>query len=166
MTVLSDFSLFELEQLAHLLRARGQILGTAESCTGGLAAAWLTSIPGSSKWFRGGVVTYANELKTRFLGVPEETLREHGAVSEETVKAMAEGAIRALQVNHSLAITGIAGPDGGSEEKPVGTVWAGASIDGQTSAKRFQFSGNRNEIRSQAAKHALLWLMALLQGGH
>ena len=166
MTLLSDFSLLELEQLAHLLRSRGQMLGTAESCTGGLAAAWLTSIPGSSKWFRGGVITYANELKTRFLSVPEETLHAHGAVSEETVRAMAQGALHALQVDHSLSITGIAGPDGGTEEKPVGTVWAGASINGQVSAKRFQLSGNRNEIRSQAAKQALLWVMALLQGGH
>lgn len=162
MVTITSPSSLELEQVAHILRARGETLGTAESCTGGLASVWLTNLPGSSKWFKGGVITYANELKTRFLGVSEEILREHGAVSEESAKAMAKGAILALQVTHSIAITGIAGPSGGSEEKPVGTVWLGASINGEIHAKRFLFPGDRAEIRARAAQTALLWLLSLL----
>lgn len=152
----------ELEELANLLLARGETLGTAESCTGGLISAWLTSLPGSSNWFTGGVVSYANEIKTSLLGVPANLLAAHGAVSEAVAVAMAEGAVKALKVDHSLAVTGIAGPGGGTPDKPVGTVWLAWSVHGQTTAKRCLFKGGRAEIRGQAAKQALSMLLPLL----
>ncbi len=155
--------LSKLEQLAGLLLARGETVGTAESCTGGLISAWLTSLPGSSNWFKGGVVSYANEIKTFLLGVPENLLVAHGAVSEAVASAMAEGAARALKVNHSLAVTGIAGPDGGAPDKPVGTVWLAWSVRGQITAERRLFKGGRDEIRTQAANQALSVLLALLR---
>ena len=111
----------------ELCRERGLTLATAESCTGGLVAARLTSVPGSSDVFLGGVVSYANEVKTAALGVPEDVLAAHGAVSAETAAAMAEGARRRLDADVAVAVTGIAGPGGGSDEKPVGLVYVHAS---------------------------------------
>lgn len=153
----------ELEELARLLSTRGETLGTAESCTGGLISAWLTSLPGSSAWFKGGVVSYANEVKSSLLGVPEELLAAHGAVSEAVAIAMAAGAIKALGVTHSLAVTGIAGPDGGTPEKPVGTVWLAWSVAGKTFAEHCLFAGNRSAIRAQAAAKALSGLLNTLE---
>lgn len=141
------------------LMGRGFFLGTAESCTGGLAAALCTNVPGSSRWFNGGVVTYSNILKERLLGVPAATLAAHGAVSAPVVEAMARGALDALGVDVSLAVSGIAGPDGGTAEKPVGTVWIAVAVrksgaDAVTSFSRV-FPGDRSEVRFGAAMAAL-----------
>ena len=156
-------SLSELEELARLLTARGETLGTAESCTGGLISALITSLPGSSRWFKGGVISYANEIKSSLLGVPEELLLRHGAVSEACALAMTAGAIKMLGVDHSLAVTGIAGPDGGTLEKPVGTVWLAWSVAGQTAAAHCLYTGNRAEVRAQAAAKALSGLLDMLK---
>ena len=161
----TDLNLFltELAPLAGLLLTRGETLGTAESCTGGLIAALITSLPGSSAWFKGGITAYANEIKTALLGVPEDVLATHGAVSEATALAMAQGAIKNLRVSHSLAVTGIAGPDGGSPDKPVGTVWLAWCVAGQATARRFLFTGDRAAVRDQAAQAALEELVRLLR---
>ena len=158
-----NLSLTELAPLAGLLLARGETLGTAESCTGGLIAALITSLPGSSAWFKGGITAYANEIKTALLGVPEDVLATHGAVSEATALAMAQGAIKNLRVSHSLAVTGIAGPDGGSPDKPVGTVWLAWCVAGQATARRCLFTGGRAAVRAQAAQAALEELVRLLR---
>ena len=158
-----NLSLTEPAPLARLLLARGETLGTAESCTGGLIAALITSLPGSSAWFKGGITAYANEIKTALLGVPEDVLATHGAVSEATALAMAQGAIKNLRVSHSLAVTGIAGPDGGSPDKPVGTVWLAWCVAGQATARRFLFTGDRAAVRDQAAQAALEELVRLLR---
>ena len=153
----------ELENLARLLLARGEILSTAESCTGGLISALITSLPGSSAWFTGGVVSYANEVKTGLLNVPEEIIAIHGAVSEACALAMASGAAKALHTTHCLAVTGIAGPGGGSPDKPVGTVWLAWCVAGQATARRFLFTGDRAAVRDQAAQAALEELVRLLR---
>jgi nicotinamide-nucleotide amidase len=138
-----------------LLRARGLTLATAESCTGGLVAARLTDVPGSSDVFLGSVVAYANEVKAAQLGVSEETLREHGAVSAETAAAMAAGARARLGADVAVAVTGIAGPDGGTDEKPVGLVHLHASGPMGERAATFDFPGDRETIRTRAAVGAL-----------
>ena len=140
--------------LARLRQGRHR-LGIAESCTGGLVAERITAVPGASDTFIGGVVAYADAVKTGTLNVPLETVTAHGAVSEETVRAMAEGAQRLFAVDCSVAVTGIAGPSGGTPEKPVGTVWLAARIDADTRAVRRVFPGDRDEIRSRAAQAAL-----------
>ncbi len=135
-------------------RAR-RALVTAESCTGGLIAA-ATAIAGSSDWFDRGVVTYSNEAKTDLLGVPGATLRRHGAVSRPVAIAMAEGALARAPAGLALAVTGIAGPGGGSPDKPVGTVWLGWAVAGQPAdAVRLQLDGDRASIRLQTVRHAL-----------
>lgn len=142
--------------LADALRARRVRLVTAESCTGGLIAAACTAIAGSSDWFDRGVVTYSNEAKTELLGVPSATLRRHGAVSEPVARAMAEGALARAPAGLSLAVTGIAGPGGGSPAKPVGTVWlAWATPAGGVHARLLQLDGDRAAIRLQTMQHAL-----------
>ena len=153
----------ELKELARLLLVKGETLGTAESCTGGLIAALLTSLPGSSGWFKGGITAYANDIKTSLLGVPEDMLAAHGAVSEAVAMAMAQGAANALHVSHSLAVTGIAGPEGGSPDKPVGTVWLGFCAAGEVSARHCRFAGDRDQVREQAAGEALRELLRLLK---
>ena len=130
-------------------------LGVAESCTGGMVAERVTSIPGSSDTFIGGVVAYADVIKTAALKVPLETLAAHGAVSEATVRAMAEGAQRLFSVDSGLAVTGIAGPGGGTPEKPVGTVWLAARVHTDTRVVQRVFPGDRDEIRRRAAQAAL-----------
>ena len=147
-------------QVGELLLTNGQRLTTAESCTGGWVAQSLTAIPGSSAWFDRGFVTYSNEAKQEMLGVTAETLRIHGAVSEATAIAMAIGALRHSHADWALAITGIAGPSGGSPEKPVGMVcfgWAGP--DNQLDSETSQFSGSRDDIRRQSVNHALQGLL-------
>lgn len=134
---------------------RGRRLAVAESCTGGLIAARITAIPGSSEVFVGGVVAYANGVKGDLLDVPAATLDAHGAVSEETVRAMAEGAQRRFGVDATIAVTGIAGPGGGTPEKPVGTVWLAARLGDATRAVKRVFPGDRGEIRGRAAQAAL-----------
>ena len=149
-----DLAALVLEQA----RSRGVRLAVAESCTGGLVAARLTEIPGSSDVFVGGVIAYDNGLKRELLGVPEGLLAEHGAVSEPVARAMADGAVQRLGVAAAVSITGVAGPGGGSLEKPVGTVWIACALDGVTEARRSVFPGNRHEIRTRAAQAALLLL--------
>ncbi len=139
-------------------------VATAESCTGGLVAKMLTDIGGASAYFRQGWVTYANEAKTQLLGVPEQTLKEHGAVSEATVIAMADGARRQSGATYAISLSGIAGPDGGTPEKPVGTVWFGVAHPGGTFARRFVLAGDRDMIRDRAAKMALTMLRYQLLG--
>jgi nicotinamide-nucleotide amidase len=139
------------EHVGALLAAQGKTLAIAESCTGGLAAELLTRIPGSSRYFLGGAVVYANTAKTTLLGVPEALLAEHGAVSAEVARAMAEGVRQRLGADLGLAFTGIAGPDGGTEQKPVGLVhWALASATGSVQRERV-FVGGRLDIRRRAA---------------
>ncbi len=137
------------------LRRQRHRLGVAESCTGGMVAERVTNIPGSSDTFIGGVVAYADVIKTAALKVPLETLAAHGAVSEATVRAMAEGAQRLFSVDSGLAVTGIAGPGGGTPEKPVGTVWLAARVHTETRAVQRVFPGDRDEIRRRAAQAAL-----------
>jgi len=137
------------------LRQGRHRLGVAESCTGGMVAERVTNIPGASATFIGGVVAYADVVKTAALKVPIETLEAHGAVSEETVRAMAEGAQRLFSADCTIAVTGIAGPGGGTPEKPVGTVWFAARVHTAARAVRRVFPGDRDEIRRRAAQAAL-----------
>lgn len=152
-----------VDQLATQLFAAGRRLATAESCTGGWLAKTLTDLPGSSRWFECGYVTYSNAAKVRDLGVSEKTLERHGAVSEATALEMAAGALRRTGADVAISITGVAGPDGGTAEKPVGTVWFGvATRDGRPAEARVQrFQGDRESIRSQSVKYALEWLVAI-----
>jgi nicotinamide-nucleotide amidase len=157
-----DFSIDQLIiQLSQQLLAREWKITTAESCTGGGLAFALTQLPGSSKWFERGFVTYSNISKEEMLNVSPITLNTHGAVSAQTAREMAEGALRHSQAQLSIAITGIAGPDGGSDDKPVGTIWiAVASIDTTTQAYLKNFSGSRESIRMQTIKTALDMLVS------
>ena len=144
------------------LRSGRHRLGVAESCTGGMLAERVTSIPGASATFIGGVVAYADVVKTAALKVPMETLEAHGAVSEQTVRAMAEGAQRLFSADCTMAVTGIAGPGGGTPDKPVGTVWLAARVHTATRAVKRVFPGDRDEIRRRAAQAALDLLRRLL----
>ncbi len=151
--------------LGRMLRARGATLAVAESCTGGLMASLITRIPGSSDYFLGGAVTYANRAKVEVLEVPERFIRLFGAVSREVACAMAEGARRRFGADFALSATGIAGPAGGSPEKPVGTVWIGLSTPFETVARRFLFPGTRHEVQTLTAFTALDWLRRYLLTG-
>lgn len=141
--------------VVELLKKNGKTLATAESCTGGMIGEQLTSVPGASEVYGFGFITYANEAKERILGVKHETLAAHGAVSEETAKEMAEGARRVSGADISVAVTGIAGPGGGTEEKPVGLVYIGISTNDGTRAVRLNLSGNRQRIRIRTCLNAL-----------
>jgi len=148
---------------AVLLAALGaRKVAVAESCTGGLLGGRLSAVPGASANFVGGIIAYDNSIKTQVLEVPAALIREHGAMSEPVVRAMAEGAARVLGTEAAMAITGIAGPDGGTPEKPVGTVWCAASCDGRTRAVRRVMPGDRGEIRERAAQAALDLLRRVL----
>lgn len=150
-----------LQQLADALQQRGWMLATAESCTGGMIAAACTDLPGSSNWFDRGFVTYSNAAKTEMLGVPAALIAEHGAVSEAVVRAMAQGAIAHSKAQVSVAVSGVAGPGGGTPEKPVGTVWVAWACGGSTSAQCLKFSGSRQQIRSSATLYVLRELLAI-----
>jgi nicotinamide-nucleotide amidase len=165
-TEISDAALAALAtRLAESLRAHELKLATAESCTGGWIAKCLTDISGSSEWFERGFVTYSNGAKMSMLGVSADTLASCGAVSEESVREMAAGALRHSQVQVAVAVSGIAGPDGGNQDKPVGTVWiAWAWPDRTVSAQRYHFGGKRDAVRRAAVATAL---KGLLEGiGH
>lgn len=158
----------ELEKLAErvglALLERGEWLAAAESCTGGWVAQVLTAIAGSSAWFDRGFVTYSNAAKVDMLAVPETTLERHGAVSEATARAMAQGALQHSRADWSLAITGIAGPSGGTPDKPVGTVcFAWASRDGGCEAQTCRFEGDRAAVREQSVAHVLNGLLARIR---
>lgn len=151
------------EVVVETLRERQESLGVAESCTGGLLGGRLTDVPGSSDVFAGGVIAYANEVKQQVLGVPEDLLRAHGAVSEPVALAMALGVRQRLGTRHGLGITGIAGPGGGSDEKPVGTVWLAHAHPGGESAMRVIFPGSRGEVRARAVQASLFGLFRHLR---
>ncbi len=146
----------QVEALALALRARGWMLATAESCTGGLISAACTSLAGSSDWFERGFVTYSNAAKTELLDVPSPLIQTHGAVSEEVARAMAEGALKRSKAHVSVAVTGVAGPGGGSADKPVGTVWMAVSTaGGSTAVELLQLAGDRAAVRRQTLACAL-----------
>lgn len=144
--------------IGKLLKAKGKTMGTAESCTGGYIAHLITSLPGSSAYFNGSIVSYANSAKENILGVKHSTLETEGAVSEETVKQMVSGAIQALRVDYALAVSGIMGPDGGSEEKPVGTVWIAAGHAGKTETLKLNLRFDRRRNIEITATNALNFL--------
>jgi nicotinamide-nucleotide amidase len=141
-------------QLAQALTERGWMLATAESCTGGLIAAACTELPGSSDWFERGFVTYSNEAKTELLGVDAALIAANGAVSEVVARAMAFGAVRHSRARASVAVTGVAGPSGGSRDKPVGTVWFGFMVDGRLTSETRRFDGDRSAVRQATVVHA------------
>src|SRR5262249_50781797 len=143
------------EVVLSLCRTLGVTIGVAESCTGGLLGARLTAIPGSSDVVLGGVIAYHNNIKQSMLGVPAELLVEYGAVSEPVARAMASGARAAASVDAALAITGVAGPGGGTEDKPVGLVWIALDFRGEVESRRFMMVGDRTEIRHRSAQAAM-----------
>lgn len=148
------------QQVGEKLKRLGATLTTAESCTGGWIAKVITDIPGSSVWFERGFVTYSNEAKHQMIGVESTTLEKYGAVSEAVVREMAQGALYAAGADYAVSVSGIAGPNGGSKEKPVGTVWFSvASKTEGTTARHQRFNGDRNAVRRQATEYALqtLW---------
>ena len=154
-----------LEDIAQLAQRRSAVIATAESCTGGWVAQELTSIAGSSVWFDRGFVTYSNAAKEDMLGVSAETIKNHGAVSELVVKAMAEGALVKSSASIAVSISGVAGPGGGSVEKPVGTVWfAWAETGEDTEVKKCCFEGDRESVRKQAVRVALQGILKKLSG--
>lgn len=149
--------------LANLLQAKKELCTTAESCTGGQLSALLTELPGTSAWFDCGFITYSNHAKTKMLGVDVTLIEQYGAVSEEVVIAMAKGALDRSRASHSVAITGIAGPSGGSETKPVGLIWIAWANSTICKASNFHFSGSRIEIRKAAIVEALKGLITILK---
>lgn len=151
------------EELVALLKEKGALVATAESCTGGLVAAGLVGVAGASEVFHAGFVTYANEAKEKLLGVSHGTLEEYGAVSSQTAGEMAAGAAREGEADTAIAITGIAGPGGGSTEKPVGLVYIGCYAFGEVLVKQYQFPGNREEVRQAAAAAGIKQLKHMLE---
>jgi nicotinamide-nucleotide amidase len=152
------------EAVSLALRRQGKRLGVAESCTGGLVTKRLTDLPGASDILAGGVVAYGDEVKTAVLGVPGADLGLHGAVSEAVARAMAVGVARALGSDAGIGITGVAGPDGGSDEKPVGTVWYAVAVGDAVEARCERFAGDREAVRERAAQAALFLLLQRLEG--
>ncbi|MBR4423794.1 MAG: CinA family protein [Mailhella sp.] len=148
--------------LGRELLRRSLRCATAESCTGGLIGAMLTAVPGSSAWYAGGVVSYANDVKERLLGVQRSDLETCGAVSGPVVRQMALGACAAAGADAAMAVSGVAGPGGATEEKPVGTVWIGWALRGDVHARVFRFPGSRGDVRSQAARCAIGGLLDFL----
>ncbi|HVY06286.1 MAG TPA: nicotinamide-nucleotide amidase [Burkholderiales bacterium] len=159
-----DTQLYELsEKAGHALKARGFMMATAESCTGGWIGQVMTMVPGSSRWFDRGFVTYTNDAKQEMLGVQSATLKEFGAVSEQTVKEMVEGALARSRAQVAVAVSGIAGPDGGTPTKPVGTVMlAWGSKPGDIVSRAMRFSGDRDSVRRQTVIAALEGVLGML----
>ena len=151
-------------RIGEQLRQRGLSLAVAESCTGGLIGHRITNVAGSSTYFAGGVISYANEAKRRLLGVRGETLEKHGAVSRETVLEMARGVRSAFAADVGLAVSGIAGPGGGTPDKPVGTVWIGLSTPDKEQSWSYRLEGDRVQIKEAAAGRALGHLVEYLDG--
>lgn len=149
------------EEVVELLKMDELTVTTAESCTGGLVAARLVDVPGVSEVFKQGFITYSNKAKRKLLNVKKTTLKEFGAVSEKTAREMAKGAILASGADAAISTTGIAGPDGGTEEKPVGLVYIGVSVRGQMYVEEYHFEGERSEVRESTVQAAL----ALLKKG-
>ena len=151
-----------IEQIAQRLRDQGSLLCTAESCTGGLIAKSFTDLAGSSDWFERGFVTYSNEAKSEMLAVPASIIQDYGAVSEAVAVAMASGALRFSRADYSIAVTGVAGPGGGSDEKPVGTVWIAVAGEDQSRACHYQFDGDREAVRNATLKSSLEMTLELI----
>ena len=154
-----------VQQLAIDLINRQQKMCTAESCTGGLIAKTCTDLAGSSDWFERGFVTYSNQAKSEMLAVPASVIADYGAVSEAVASAMASGALRHSLADFAVAVTGVAGPGGGGEEKPVGTVWIAVASVGVLTANRFQFDGDREAVREATLLTALEMLIDLVAAG-
>ncbi|MCD2510916.1 CinA family protein [Comamonas endophytica] len=152
-----------VSELAAALLSRGAQMATAESCTGGLIAGACTDVAGSSNWFERGFVSYSNRAKTEMLGVDAALIEAHGAVSEAVALAMARGAVAHSLAQCSLAVTGVAGPGGGSVDKPVGTVWFGWCVDGRADAECVRFEGDRAAVREATVEHALEGLVRRLR---
>jgi nicotinamide-nucleotide amidase len=152
-----------VETLAAALKARGLMFTTAESCTGGLIAAACTEVSGSSDWFERGFVTYSNAAKTELLGVPAALIEQHGAVSEPVARAMAAGALLHSRAQLSVAVTGVAGPTGGSADKPVGTVWLAWATPAGATSERCHFPGDRTAVRQATVVQALAGLLERLR---
>lgn len=153
------------EKLSEALRARAQTLTTVESCTGGLVGAAITALPGSSDIYPGGFITYSNTLKQQLVGVSPDTLSTHGAVSAQTAIEMARGGLRQVASDYAISISGIAGPDGGTAQKPVGTVWiCSAGQEARIDCRRFVFPGDRAKIRRDSAITAMSILCQMVQG--
>jgi nicotinamide-nucleotide amidase len=152
-------------RLAEQLQQRQWMLATAESCTGGLIAAACTDLSGSSNWFERGFVTYSNEAKTDMLGVPADLIARHGAVSAEVARAMATGALAHSHARLAVAVTGVAGPTGGTADKPVGLVWFGFALPGQVLCEQMHFPGDRAAVRAATVQHALAGLLRYLSAG-
>lgn len=150
------------KEVADLLAQKNYTMTTAESCTGGMLAARMVNVPGVSGVFNAGFITYANEAKQKLVGVKQETLKTYGAVSRETAGEMAEGAAKAAGAMVAVSTTGIAGPDGGTPEKPVGLVYIGCYVDGKLAVKEYHFSGNRMEVRESTVEAALVLLKGML----
>ncbi|MDP1684277.1 CinA family protein [Hydrogenophaga sp.] len=148
--------------LARELKRRDLMMATAESCTGGLIAGACTDVSGSSDWFERGFVTYSNAAKTELLGVPAELIEHHGAVSEPVARAMAAGALAHSPAQLTVAVTGVAGPTGGSADKPVGTVWFGWATPAGTFTEHQRFDGDRAAVRAATVRHALAGLLQRL----
>ena len=153
-----------LTQISLRLLARRHLLATAESCTGGMIAAACTDLSGSSQWFERGFVTYSNEAKAEMLGVPPGLIEQHGAVSEPVARAMADGALAHSRAQVSLAVTGVAGPTGGTEAKPVGTVWFAWCVGGETHSEMQHFAGDRAAVRAATVRYAMQRLLGFLLG--
>ena len=142
-----------------LAALKGKTLATAESCTGGMIGAALTAVPGASKVYKGGVISYWSEVKQELLGVDPEDLKNLGPVSAQVAGSMADGARRALHTDYGISVTGLAGPDGDEFGKPVGTVFVGLSTRSKTVARQFRFYGDREDVRNQAARAALEFIL-------
>ena len=152
----------DIAQLAELMQKKDWMLASAESCTGGMIAAACTDVAGSSNWFERGFVTYSNAAKTELLGVDTGLIEQQGAVSEAVARAMAAGALARSKAQVSVAVTGVAGPGGGSAEKPVGTVWFGFAVGDQVTSETKQFAGDRAAVRQATVEHAVQRLCKLL----
>ncbi|MFV0421854.1 CinA family protein [Oleidesulfovibrio sp.] len=152
-----------IELLGSTLLGKDMMLATAESCTGGLIGAYLTSVAGSSSWFTGGIIAYSNTVKQHVLGVNEEALVSYGAVSAPVVEKMAAGACRLLHTQAAIAVSGVAGPAGGSPLKPVGTVWIGWCVNGLVSSQHFLFEGDRESVRLQTVEQGINGLQLLIK---
>jgi nicotinamide-nucleotide amidase len=155
----------QVRRLAEQLQQRQWMLATAESCTGGLIAAACTDLSGSSNWFERGFVTYSNEAKTDMLGVPADLIARHGAVSAEVARSMATGALMHSRAQAAVAVTGVAGPTGGTADKPVGLVWFGFALPGQVLCEPMHFPGDRAAVRAATVQHALAGLLRHLSAG-
>lgn len=160
---MTESTYFLADRLGYLLRLRKQTVTTAESCTGGGVGHAITQVPGSSTWYEAGFITYSNRIKSQLLGVPDALLKEHGAVSEPVVLAMLEGALKVAGANYGVAVSGIAGPDGGSPTKPVGTVCFAWGCLNAMQATTVLLKGDRQAVRDQSVDFALRQVIQLCE---